>query len=216
VLVKICGITRADDARVAVESGAGAIGFLFWPGSPRVITPAVARRIVRTLPPFVTPVGVFVNQAAREINAVADEVGLGAVQLHGDETAADASAIERPVVKAVTLAGDDADVEAAVGAWPDSVVLLVDAADAERRGGTGRLADWANAARVARRRPVLLAGGLGPENVGEAIRRVAPFGLDVSSGVESSPGIKDHQRLRALFQAIGRASHDVDHDAARS
>jgi phosphoribosylanthranilate isomerase len=197
MVVKICGITRAADAAAAVDCGASAIGFIFWPKSPRYIEPSRARAIARTLPAFVTPVGVFVNATADEVNAAADAAQLGAVQLHGDETPAILTALNRPVVKA--LGRIDAE---AVDAWPPQVRLLVDADDRERRGGTGSRADWVAAADLARRRPIVLAGGLTPANVGEAVERVHPFGIDVSSGVEDAPGVKNADKIRALFEAL--------------
>ena len=205
MLIKVCGITRVEDAQLAVSLGARALGFLFWPGSPRFIEPPRARAIVRTLPPLVTPVGLFVNQTAEEVNAIAAEVGLGAVQLHGDEPVEYLAGMVRPVLKAVSLEHvrdvDD------VNRWPREVVLLLDAHDPERRGGTGRLVDWDLAARVSSRRPTLLAGGLRPENVASAISRVRPYGVDVSSGIETAPGVKDHQRMRAFFDAVDSISH---------
>jgi phosphoribosylanthranilate isomerase len=199
VFVKICGITRAADAEAAVAAGASAIGFIFWRASPRFVDPFRAGEIARLLPPFVGVVGVFVNQEDAYINGVASVARLTVVQLHGDETPAQAARLRRPVLKAVPAADLAADI------WPASVTLLVDAQDPVRRGGTGRKADWDAAARLASRRRVVLAGGITPDNAGDAIRRVRPFGLDVSSGVESAPGIKDHGRLRALLEAV-RAS----------
>jgi phosphoribosylanthranilate isomerase len=199
MLVKICGITRLEDAEAAVELGAGALGFVFWPKSPRYVDPERARAIAAQLPAFVTTVGVFVDQPPRLVNGVAARVGLSAVQLHGDETTEMLDHIDRPVVKAFGLAATP--VEAA-DAWPARVRLLIDAHDPEKRGGTGRTVDWARAAAIAARRPVLLAGGLTPANVADAIRAVRPFGLDISSGVESAPGLKDRARLRALFEAV--------------
>lgn len=198
MLVKICGITRAGDAEAAVASGAGALGFVFWPSSPRAIDPDRARAITARIPPFVTLVGVFVNQPAEFVNQVATAVGLGAVQLHGDETPEFAQALRRPIVKAVQVGADLREAER----WPSHVMLLVDAHDPMRRGGTGQLADWGAAARLARARPVLLAGGLTPDNVADAVSRVRPFGIDVSSGVERSPGVKDPQRIKALFDRL--------------
>lgn len=195
MIVKICGITRADDAIEAVRIGATAIGFVFWPGSPRYVDPYRARAIVSVLPPFVTPVGVFVDQGAAYVSGVASLVRLGAVQLHGRETPEAAAATGRPVVKGITL-GETID------AWPESVVLLLDAHDPVRHGGTGQTIDWDAATAIAARRRVILAGGLSPENVGEAVARVNPYGIDVSSGVEESPGVKHHGRLRALFEAL--------------
>ena len=196
MLVKICGITRADDAAAAVECGAGALGFVFWPGSPRCIDPYRARVIAATLPPFVTPVGVFVNQPVDYVNRVASLVRLGAVQLHGDETTAYAAGIATPAIKAITVADPQLSV------WPSRTLLLVDVHDPEQRGGTGRTVDWSAAAGIATQRQIVLAGGLTPENVAEAVACVRPFGIDVSSGVERSPGVKDHRRLRALFEAV--------------
>jgi phosphoribosylanthranilate isomerase len=197
MLVKICGLTRLEDAEAAVDCGAGALGFVFWPGSPRAIDPNRARAIVRTLPPFVTPVGVFVNQPADYVNDVAALVGLGVVQLHGDESADYAATIARPVLKAIT-----ADMAAASDAWPAATMILLDAHDPVRRGGTGRTVDWSGAALLSSRRRVVLAGGLNPDNVAAAVAAVRPFGIDVSSGVERSPGIKDRGRLRSLFEAL--------------
>jgi phosphoribosylanthranilate isomerase len=200
MLVKICGVTRLEDAEAAVALGAGAIGFVFWPQSPRAVDPDRARAIAAALPPFVTTIGVFVNPAPAFVNQVAGHVGLGGVQLHGDEPIEILDQIERPVVKAFALGAtarlEDAD------AWPARVRLLIDAHDPDQRGGTGRTVEWSRAAAIAARRPVLLAGGLNAANVADAIRVVRPFGIDVSSGVESSPGVKDHARLRALFEAV--------------
>jgi phosphoribosylanthranilate isomerase len=200
MLVKICGITREQDAASAAAAGASAIGFVFWPGSPRFVDPYRARAIARMLPPFVTPVGVFVNQPLEYVNAVASLVGLGAVQLHGDEDPAFARMVKRPVLKAVSA------VDEGVTRWPREVLLLVDAHDPTRRGGTGRTADWGLAASLAAERPVMLAGGLTPENVAAAVARVKPIGVDVSSGVELSPGVKDRGRIAALFAQLRGAA----------
>ena len=200
MLVKICGITRTDDAEAAVEAGAAAIGFVFWPKSPRFVDPYRARAIAATLPAFVVPVGVFVNQPAEYVRRVAALLGLGAVQLHGDEDVAYTEGVRYPVIKAVSIErahrADEIDV------WPRTTMLLLDAHDPVSRGGTGRTIDWSAAAPIAERRRTLLAGGLTPENVAEAVALVRPFGIDVSSGVERSPGVKDHARIRALFEAL--------------
>jgi phosphoribosylanthranilate isomerase len=197
MLVKICGITRLVDAQVAVDCGAGALGFVFWPRSPRFIDPFRARAIAATLPPFVVPVGVFVDQDAEYVNAVAGLVPLGAVQLHGNEDVAFAATLTRPIVRAISSADPSI-----VDKWPDRVTLLFDADDPVRRGGTGTQADWRAAAALAAKRRLLLAGGLTPENVAAALAEVRPFGVDVSSGVERAPGIKDHDRLRAFIAAL--------------
>ncbi len=198
MFVKICGITRVEDARAALEEGATALGFVFWPQSPRYVDPERARSIVAALPPAVVAVGVFVNQPADQVNRVAERVGLRVIQLHGDETPSFATAMNRPVMKALSLANGSSEAES----WPEDVILLVDADDVDRRGGTGRKANWAAAAALAARRRIVLAGGLTPENVRQAIARVRPFGIDVSSGVESAPGIKDGDKLAALFEAV--------------
>jgi len=203
MLIKICGITRVEDAEAAVACGANALGFVFWPKSPRFVDPFRARAIVSALPPFVTTVGVFVNQPAEHINGVASLVGLGAVQLHGDETPEFAALMRRPVIKAIAMGGVGAGLgRPDIADWSERVMILLDAHDPQQRGGTGQTIDWQQAAGVAGSRRVLLAGGLTPENVAEAVRHVRPFGLDVSSGVEASPGVKDHQKLRDLFHAI--------------
>jgi phosphoribosylanthranilate isomerase len=199
MMVKICGITRREDAEMAVARGAMAIGFVFWPDSPRFIDPYRARHIAAVLPPFVSTVGVFVNQPKDYINGVASVVPLSVIQLHGDEPPSFAASLSRPVLKALTWI--DAPT---VSGWPAHVTLLVDAHDPIKRGGTGAIADWPAAASLARQRRVVLAGGLTPDNVAEAIEAVHPFGIDVSSGVESSPGIKDQRRIAALFEAIER------------
>lgn len=202
VRVKVCGITRPEDAELAARLGAAWVGFVFWPRSPRCVEPAAARAILAGLPPHVGGVGVFVDRAPAEVNEIADEVGLAAVQLHGHESPEACRQCRRRVIKAVRLSdgagggGDDPD-----AVWPGAT-LLVDAFDPVRMGGTGKPADWNRATQVARRRRLLLAGGLRPGNVAEAVRRVAPYGVDVSSGVESRPGVKDPSLLRAFFAAL--------------
>jgi phosphoribosylanthranilate isomerase len=200
MLVKICGITRREDAVAAVEYGAGAVGFIMWPDSPRAIGPDRARDIVAALPIGVLAVGVFVNQSVEEVNALADRIGLTHVQLHGDEPAEYATRIERPVIRATSAFGPDA-----VQGWSADTTWLIDARDPIRRGGTGRTVDWVQAAEFARGRRVLLAGGLTPENVATAMDTVRPYGIDVSSGVESAPGIKDREQIKRLFEAVDRA-----------
>ena len=204
MFVKICGITRLEDAMAAVDAGANAIGFVFWPQSPRFVDPHRARAIAARLPPFVTPVGLFVNQPREYVGGVASLVRLGAVQLHGDETPEFAASLAAPVIRALPIGKAQA--------WPEGTTLLLDAHDPVQRGGTGRTIDWTAAAAIAARRRVLLAGGLTPDNVAGAIAQVHPFGIDVSSGVERAPGIKDHQRIKALFEAV----HDTGHITTRS
>lgn len=200
-VVKVCGITRASDAEAALSAGATALGFVFWPGSPRSVTPEQARAIIETLPHGTQVVGVFVNEAPDAIETAVRQAGLTAIQLHGDETPAILPALHRPVLKSVTLA----DADSAREAWPDHVLLLLDAHDPRRRGGTGQTVDWAAAARLAARRRLVLAGGLTAANVRDAIATVRPFGLDVSSGVEEAPGVKSVTKLQEFFAEVRAA-----------
>ncbi len=197
--VKICGITRTEDALLAAELGATAVGFVLWPGSTRAVDPFRARSIARHLPPLVSVVGVFVDQPIEYVKRVARLVPLDAVQLHGCESAEYCGDAGTRVIKAIRAADTAAD---DLERWPRNVVILLDAGDRAQRGGTGRTVDWNVAARVARTRPTILAGGLRPDNVSEAARRVRPWGVDVSSGVEVRPGIKDPARLREFFEAL--------------
>jgi phosphoribosylanthranilate isomerase len=199
--VKICGIRRVEDALLAAELGAWGIGFIFWPGSPRFIDPYRAKTIGRALPPWVVPVGVFVDQPAEYVTAVASLVQLGAIQLHGNETMDAIEKLPQRVIKSVPMTPDFD--ETAIDRFPSRVGVLLDVHDPSRHGGTGKTVDWSKAAAAARRRRVLLAGGLCPENVRAAVDTVRPFGIDVSSGIEAAPGVKDHDRMRALFGALG-------------
>lgn len=199
MIVKICGITRVEDATVAVSLGATAVGFIFWPGSPRRVAPADAAAIGAALPQEVWKVGVFVDAPADHIRRVIEEARLTAVQLHGNETPAAAAALNARVIKAIAL--EHVDSPEALDDWR-GVPILLDANDPVRKGGTGRTIDWHRAAEMAARHDIILAGGLRPGNVAEAIARVRPSGIDVSSGVEASPGVKDHDKLRSLFEAL--------------
>jgi phosphoribosylanthranilate isomerase len=200
--MKFCGITRVEDAWAAADLGAAAIGFVFAPTSPRAITPDAARAIALRLPRFLQGVGVFVYLPPADVRRVADHVGLDAVQLHGRETPADAAAAWPRVIKALAR---DRDPLAEADTWPDDVTLLVDAATGEAPGGTGQLADWPAAAALARRRRLVLAGGLTADNVGEAIAIVRPYAVDVSSGIETRPGEKSVARMRAFARAVDDA-----------
>jgi phosphoribosylanthranilate isomerase len=203
MFLKICGITRADDARHAVEQGATALGFVFWPRSPRFVTFDRAAAVIAGLPPTVMTVGVFVNESAERMKTAVAETGISTVQLHGDEPPSLPDAIGVPVLRSVTL--EDAD--RTMAAWPADTTFLLDASDPVRRGGTGMAVDWARAAPVARTRRTILAGGLTPQNVGDAVRSVRPFGVDVSSGVEEAPGVKDADKV-ARFLANARKAFD--------
>ena len=199
MFVKICGITRQQDADLAVGLGATALGFVFWPGSPRSIESPTASVIAASVPSKIKKVGVFVDQSVDEIARIMDEVGLDVAQLHGHETPEFCRALGRSVIKAIALADNGAP---DVDDFDPDIVLLVDAHDPERRGGTGKMVNWDSARDIAATRRTILAGGLNAANIKLAIRSVRPYGVDVSSGVESSPGIKDPDRLRSFFEAL--------------
>lgn len=197
--IKICGLTRREDVAVAVEAGAWAVGCVLWPGSARAVTPEEARRLMQGVPPHVKRVGVVVNGSVEDARDWREAAGLTTIQLHGDENVAPFLAAGLDIIKAVSLE-TDADIEQAA-ALPAGVLVLVDAHDPVQRGGTGHSADWTRAAALARRRPILLAGGLRPDNIRAAVGGVAPWGVDVSSGVEASPRIKDAALIRALLMS---------------
>lgn len=205
--VKICGITNPEDALAAVEAGADALGFNFWRGSRRFIAPAAAREIVARVPAGVLCVGVFVNEGApADVERAAREAGVGAVQLHGEETPEFCAGVRGfEVIKALRVgAGFSGETAARFGA----VAILLDAYSEGVPGGTGRTFDWA-LAKEARSRvsKLYLAGGLTPENVGAAVAEVRPFAVDVCSGVERAPGSKDAGRVRAFVAAARAAPH---------
>ncbi len=203
IKIKICGMTNPQDAEAAIEAGADALGFVFYAKSPRSIEPAVAKRIIAHLPPFVIPVGVFVNQDRDTIRNVFDECGLAFAQLHGDETPTFCESLGRPVLRALRLR--DRSSLLALAEYKGRMGVrgfVVDAFSTQAYGGTGETVDWSLAHEVARVAPVILAGGLTSGNVQEAIRHVQPYGVDVSSGVELSPGQKVHVKIRSFTQAV--------------
>jgi phosphoribosylanthranilate isomerase len=194
VQVKICGITSLEDAHTAVDCGADALGFVFYPPSPRYVTPEQAARIIRALPPFVTTVGLFVDVTCDVVNEMVACCGLDRVQLHGRETPEFCRQISRPVIKAIRIKNAES-----LSPVPDYVVsaYLLDAyVEGALPGGTGASFAWELAARAKPYGPIILAGGLTPENIDSAIAQVRPYGVDVSSGVERLPGVKDHQKIR--------------------
>lgn len=200
--IKICGVTSVADALACVEAGADALGLNFWPGSKRRCGLDVARAIASAVGERARLVGVFVDAERAEIERVREATGLRWVQLHGSEPAALVEALLPHAFKALHVC-DEATLEAALGYVGEE--LLVDASLPGIPGGTGRRCDWRLAARLASARRVWLAGGLDPSNVAEAIAVVRPFGVDVASGVERAPGIKDHERVRAFIDAARRA-----------
>jgi phosphoribosylanthranilate isomerase len=198
--VKICGVTRTEDGVLAAKLGATAVGFVFWPGSPRFIDPSRARAIVDALPHTLETIGVFVDQPVDHVAAVASLLSLSAVQLHGTESPAEYSRAGVPIIKSVAV-HDRLD-PATVADIPLEVTVLLDAHDPVRRGGTGRTIDWSVAAAIASIRRTILSGGLNAGNARMAVEQVRPYMIDVSSGVESAPGVKDPGKLRELFAAL--------------
>ena len=201
--VKICGLTRVEDAMLAVELGADAVGFVLWAGSPRHVTARHAADIANRLPPFVTRVGVVVNMPPEDVTVAVRIAGFDAVQLHGDEVVNRYDVVPVRLIK-VVAPETDADVTHALALPPNVTVLIDAAADRQARGGTGQRANWVRAAQIARARRVVPAGGLTAETVAEAVGQVRPWAVDVSSGVEESPGVKSARRMEAFFAAVGR------------
>jgi phosphoribosylanthranilate isomerase len=207
VKVKVCGITNPDDALEAVEEGVDALGFNFYPSSPRHIDPGEARGIISRLPPFVVTVGLFVNVAdPRDVDRTARAAGVQVLQLHGDETPDYCLRLSGwTLIKALRVGPGP--IREEPDQYPVSALLL-DAHDESLFGGTGKVFDWSLATRVRGSRPIILAGGLNPENVARAIRTVHPYAVDVCSGVERSPGRKDAARLRAFMSEVRNASQN--------
>lgn len=203
VEIKICGLTRLDDARCALELGADYLGFVLYPKSPRGIAPARLARLTARLPAGARTVAVFVNAPRAEVERVARDCGLWAVQLHGDEDPRDYAGLPVPLWRSLAAAGP-AGWNPAPARW-GAARYVVDASAPGVYGGSGRLADWPRARRLARRRPVMLAGGLTPRNVAAAIDAVQPLGVDVASGVEREPGRKDRAAM-GRFVAAARTA----------
>ena len=205
VRVKICGITSARDARLAARLGADALGFNFWKGSVRYVKPERARAIIASLPPFITTVGVFVDADAEDVIRVAKAADLDAVQFHGDERPSIVHAVTRPRrIKAIRVR-DESDIALCRRYRVEG--YLLDSYVPNRRGGTGRTFKWELARSAKEFGPIILAGGLTPDNVAEAIATVRPYAVDVASGVESEPGKKDRALMAAFIQAAkGTAS----------
>src|SRR5712692_3794327 len=204
VRVKICGITNSADAFAAIDAGANLLGFNFYEKSPRHITEAEAAEIRARLPKKIEAVGIFVNASPAEVTSLRKSLKLDAVQLHGDETPDSVAQIARlmRVIKAFRVEPEFP--LATLDEYPEAFAFLFDAALAGQYGGTGLTTDWDVARRAALSRRIILAGGLKVGNVGEAVRIVRPYAVDVASGVESKPGKKDHARMRDFVQAVRR------------
>ena len=199
--VKICGMRRIDDALAAAELGADAVGFIFVPSSPRSIMPRDARTIIRALPPFVVPVGVFADMPYNEILDIIDQTGIGCVQLHGDEIPERLPRYPVPVYKAYRV---DSRFDLEVLRRDKGSAYLLDTGVSGKLGGTGQTFDWEIAVRAKEYGRIILAGGLSPENIVEAVKFVRPYAVDVNSGVEESPGKKDRAKLKLLFERMRR------------
>lgn len=206
--VKVCGITRIEDAQLAVELGASALGFNFYSLSPRCIEADAARAIIEQLPPFVVAVGVYANETKMEhVTAVARKAGVGAIQLHGPRFPDIGEwPTAYPLIRAVAVGKD---FKAETLAECRANAFLLDAFHPSLSGGTGKVFDWELAREAKRFGTIILAGGLNPQNVEGAIRKARPFAVDVASGVESAPGRKDPALLRAFLAAVAEADRDL-------
>lgn len=199
---KICGITRVEDGYAAAMAGADAIGLVFYQKSPRCVGIDQARAICASLPPFVSVVALFVNPKPADVAAVLDELPVGLLQFHGDEPAAFCEEFERPYIKAVAMQ-PGVDPVAAMAAHPRASGFLMDAWQPDLRGGGGVAFDWENMP-AASGKPLILAGGLSPDNVADAIRKTRPFAVDVSSGVEVGKGVKSVEKIEAFMRGVER------------
>ena len=198
--VKFCGITRYEDARLAVELGVDALGFVFYEESPRYVSVDEAADIIRQLPPFVSTVGLFVNASFGEVASIVDAAGIDIVQFHGAETAAECERIGRPYVKALRMS-DEIDLVVEADRYPTAAALLIDSYDPTVAGGTGAAFEWTRVPATLRQ-PIILAGGLDAANVARAIASVQPYAVDVSTGIEFDKGIKDPVKMRKFMQRV--------------
>jgi phosphoribosylanthranilate isomerase len=204
--IKICGLTREEDVDAAVAAGADALGFVFYPPSPRYLTPQRAAELVKRVPPFVDVVGLFVNEAPEVVRAACDALPINVLQFHGDEDAAYCRQFSRPYLRAARVR-PELDLVEFAGSFPDARGLLLDAF-VEAYGGGGHVFDWTL---IPPDLPgfLVLSGGLTAANVGDAIRRVRPVAVDVSSGVEMGKGIKDHSKIAAFVAAVRKADESI-------
>jgi len=204
--IKICGITNRDDALLAADLGAHALGFIFYAKSPRSVSPEAAREIIAQLPPFVLTVGVFVDEPLDTVRQIAAAARLDWVQLHGGEPPDYCAALGRNVMKVIRVADENS--LTAMAAYEGTVrAFLLDTHKAGQKGGTGEVFDWSLAVKAKQYGPIVLAGGLNPDNVAVAVYTVAPAAIDVASGVEATPGIKDPAKLRTFIARALEAAH---------
>lgn len=206
--IKFCGFREAEDVAAAVSIGADALGFVFYPPSPRALAPADAATLIRSVPPFVTTTGLLVNPDRKTVDSLLAEVPLDLLQFHGDEDDAFCRQFGRPFIKAVRV-HPDMDLATALDQWPSASGLLLDAWHPEQPGGTGLTFDWQRIPLRWRRR-IILAGGLTPDNVGQAVRTIRPYGVDVSGGIEQHKGKKDSALMAAFAAAVQH--EDTYHD----
>jgi len=209
--VKICGITSAEDARLALRCGADALGFVFVPDSPRFLTPRAAARITETLPPFVTKVGVFIDCPPERIRRTCRVAGIQIAQLHGSESAEYCQQLKMPYIKTVHVREG---VSLQTGEYTQALALLFDACAGNLCGGTGQPFEWEKVISLRRSHPVMLAGGLHAGNVSRAIATVRPYAVDVCSGVEARPGRKDPRKLTAFCRAVDECEKEI-HESSR-
>ncbi|OUR63513.1 N-(5'-phosphoribosyl)anthranilate isomerase [Methylophaga sp. 42_25_T18] len=197
--VKICGITRRQDAEFAVENGADALGLVFYPASPRAVTIAQAKEIVAKLPPFINIVALFVDADVEQVQACLNELPIDILQFHGDESAAYCEQFGKTYLKAIRMR-DKVDLVSLAEEYSSASAILLDSYQAGVPGGTGQVFDWSLIKKIDK--PIILAGGLNIDNVAMAIKQVQPYAVDVSGGVEQSKGIKDHQKISAFMQEV--------------
>ena len=204
--IKICGITRLEDALAAVDAGVDALGFVFYAKSPRAVSAATAADIIQSLPAFVTSVGLFLDAEASEVREVTEVAGLDLLQFHGREPAEFCESFARPYFKALGIAGVQ-DVAAELKAYSKARAVLLDSHAKGQAGGTGECFDW-SAIPSNLNKPLILAGGLNADNVDEAVKQVRPYAVDTSSGGESSPGIKDRELIERFVARVRAADSE--------
>jgi len=199
IKVKVCGITNLEDAIKSIELGADALGFIFYKKSKRYITPGKAKRIIKELPPFVSKVGVFVNSSLDDIVKISNTTGISAIQLHGDESQAFCNRLKLPVIKTIRV--KDRINKQSVESFQAQAILFDTYKDNEY-GGTGISFDWRIISKSRINNNIILSGGLNPDNVAKAVNIVKPYAVDVSSGVEKEPGVKDHRKIKKFIEAV--------------